>query len=110
MYLIIPKFSYYLHTEYYNAYSLHGKIHGVLVDFFTFVFIICKNGNEKTKFIKRPYERLDGFDYILNSMFKVLYSKFASMVILDLYHMIPENDFVSRQNTTRLIRRSVFKR
>jgi hypothetical protein len=110
MYLIMPKFRYHLNIEYYTTLLIHDAIHSVLVDFFSFVFIICKNDNKKTKFIKRPYERLDGFDYILNSMFKVLFSKFASMSLLDLYHMIPENDFVSRKNTTRLIRRTAFKR
>lgn len=106
MYTLIPKVKYRLWDLDVTNYHLSEFTHTMLENVFVLIYITCKNDNEFTKFLKRPYELFDNFNFECNTIFKSLYSRYASMGIIDLYTMIPD---LHETTTSRLISRNTFE-
>lgn len=106
MYTLIPKVKYRIWNLDVTNYFLSEFTHSVLENIFILIYITCKNDNEFTKFLKRPYELFYNFNFECNAIFKSLYSRCASVGIIDLYTMAPDLHDIT---TSRLISRNTFK-
>lgn len=106
MYTLFPKVNYKICSIYISNYYLNVLTHNLLEKIVAIIYIICKNDNELTKFVKAPYKVFDNFNFVYNVIFKSIYSRYERMGIIDIHILNPD---LYEITTSRLICRYTFE-